>query len=42
MTTASNPLGEKKIGSLLLQFAVPSVIAMLVSALYNMVYKFFI
>ena len=42
MTTASNPLGEKRIGSLLLQFAVPSVIAMLVSALYNMVDQFFI
>ena len=37
-----NPLGTEKIGTLLRQFAVPSVIAMLVSALYNMVDQFFI
>ncbi len=42
MATKGNPLGEQKIGSLLLQFAVPSVIAMLVSALYNMVDQVFI
>ena len=30
-------LGEEKVGKLLLQFAVPSVISMLVSALYNIV-----
>ncbi len=38
----SNPLGTEKISTLLRQFAVPSVIAMLVSALYNMVDQFFI
>ena len=37
-----NPLGEEKIGTLLRQFAIPSIIAMLVSALYNMVDQFFI
>ena len=35
-------LGEEKIGKLLLQFAVPSVISMLVSALYNIVDQIFI
>ena len=40
--TARNPLGTENIGKLLRQFAVPSVIAMLVSALYNMVDQFFI
>lgn len=37
-----NPLGEKPINELMLQFAIPSIIAMLVSALYNMVDQFFI
>lgn len=37
-----NPLGSEKIGTLLTRFAVPSIIAMLVSALYNMVDQFFI
>ncbi len=37
-----NPLGEKSIGSLLLQFTVPSIIAMLVSSLYNIVDQFFV
>lgn len=37
-----NPLGTKSVNSLLLQFAVPSIIAMLVSALYNIVDQFFI
>lgn len=35
-------LGTEKIGTLLRQFAVPSIIAMVVSALYNMVDQFFI
>ena len=35
-------LGEEKVGKLLLQFAVPSVISMLVSALYNIVDQIFI
>ena len=38
----NNPLGTKKISSLLLSFAIPSIIAMLVSALYNMVDQIFI
>lgn len=37
-----NPLGEEKTGSLLYRFAVPSVIAMLVSSLYNIVDQYFI
>lgn len=37
-----NPLGSEKISHLLVKFAVPSIIAMLVSALYNMVDQFFI
>jgi len=40
--TIRNPLGEEKISVLLRRFAVPSVIAMMVSALYNMVDQFFI
>lgn len=37
-----NPLGTKKISSLLKEFAVPSIIAMLVSSLYNVVDQLFI
>lgn len=37
-----NPLGIKPTGTLLRQFAVPSIIAMLVSSLYNIVDQFFI
>lgn len=37
-----NPLGEKKINKLLLQFAIPSIISMLVGSLYNIVDQFFI
>ncbi|MBO5485918.1 MAG: MATE family efflux transporter [Eubacterium sp.] len=37
-----NPLGEEKIGKLLYQFAVPSIISMLVGSLYNIVDQFFI
>lgn len=37
-----NPLGTEHIGSLLARFAVPSIIAMLVSSLYNIVDQFFI
>lgn len=38
----TNPLGSKPVGSLLAEFAIPSIIAMLVSALYNIVDQFFI
>ena len=37
-----NPLGVKPVGRLLAEFAIPSIIAMLVSALYNIVDQFFI
>ena len=40
--TSSNPLGVEKPGKLLIKFAVPSIIAMLVSALYNIVDQIFI
>lgn len=37
-----NPLGTQPVGALLKQFAIPSIIAMLVGALYNIVDQFFI
>lgn len=37
-----NPLGYEKISKLLIKYAVPSIIAMLVSALYNIVDQIFI
>ena len=37
-----NPLGVQPVNKLLVKFAVPSIIAMLVSALYNIVDQFFI
>ncbi|MGN0279482.1 MAG: MATE family efflux transporter [Lachnospiraceae bacterium] len=40
--TMTNPLGVEKTGVLLRQFAIPSIIAMLVSSLYNIVDQFFI
>ena len=39
---APNPLGTAPVGSLLLQYAVPSIIATLISSLYNMVDQMFI
>ena len=42
VNTTQNPLGAAPIGKLLRQFAVPSIIAMLVSALYNIVDQIFI
>lgn len=42
MKEAGNPLAAEKITSLLVRFAVPSIIAMLVSSLYNIVDQFFI
>lgn len=38
----NNPLGTEKTGTLLARFAIPSIIAMLVSSLYNIVDQFFI
>ena len=37
-----NPLGTQKVSSLLHRFALPSIVAMLVSSLYNIVDQFFI
>ena len=42
MKPSENPLGSESVSSLLRRFAIPSVIAMLVSALYNMVDQLFI
>ena len=41
-TERVNPLGEEQINKLLRQFAVPSIISMLVGSLYNIVDQFFI
>lgn len=38
----NNPLANQPIGKLMTKFAIPSIIAMLVSALYNIVDQFFI
>ena len=40
--TKENPLGTEPVGKLMLRFAVPSIIAMLVGALYNIVDQLFI
>ena len=40
--TSANPLGTAPVGTLLRQFAIPSIVAMLVGALYNIVDQFFI
>lgn len=42
MEKNNNPLGTKPIGELLRKFAIPSIIAMIVGALYNIVDQFFI
>ena len=42
MKPSENPLGSEPVSTLLRRFAVPSVIAMLVSALYNLVDQLFI
>lgn len=42
MNLAGNPLGTEPIAPLLRRFAIPSIVAMLVSALYNIVDQFFI
>jgi hypothetical protein len=40
-TNAQNPLGTEPVGGLLRKFAIPSIVAMLVGALYNIVDQFF-
>ena len=42
MTTTTHPMADKPVGHLLRQFAVPSIIAMLVSSLYNIVDQIFV
>lgn len=42
MSSRENPLGTQPINPLLARFAIPSIIAMLVSSLYNIVDQFFI
>lgn len=42
MTKQENPLGYEKISKLLRGFAIPSIIAMVVSSLYNIVDQIFI
>lgn len=41
-STKENPLGYEKISKLLVGFAIPSIIAMVVSSLYNVVDQIFI
>ena len=38
----NNPLGTVPVGTLLRKFAIPSIVAMLVNSLYNIVDQFFI
>ena len=40
--TITNPLGTEKIGKLMAKYAVPSIIALVVNSLYNMVDQIFI
>ena len=42
MTTTTHPMADKPIGQLSRQFAVPSIIAMLVTSLYNIIDQLFI
>ena len=42
MAQTQNPLGTAPIGGLIAKFAIPAVISMLVSALYNIVDQIFI
>ena len=41
-TEITNPLGTERIGKLAIQYAVPSVISLVVNSLYNMVDQVFI
>ena len=41
-STTDNPLGYKKESTLLINFAIPCIISMLVTALYNIVDQIFI
>lgn len=39
---AANPLGQERIGKLLVRYAVPSIISLIINSLYNMVDQIFI
>lgn len=39
---SSNPLGTEKINRLMMQFAIPSIISLVVNAIYNLVDQIFI
>ena len=41
-STTANPLGSTSVAKLMLKFSIPSIISMLVTALYNMVDQLFI
>ena len=40
--SADNPLGTERIGKLMKQFAVPTIISLVINSLYNMVDQIFI
>lgn len=41
-TTVDNPLGIERVGRLLARYAIPSIIALIINSLYNMVDQIFI
>lgn len=42
VTTVENPLGYERVGRLLARYAIPSIIALIINSLYNMVDQIFI
>ncbi len=40
--TVENPLGIERVGRLLARYAIPSIIALIINSLYNMVDQIFI
>lgn len=40
--SAANPLGTERIGKLMVRFAVPTIISLVINSLYNMVDQVFI
>lgn len=41
-TVVANPLGTERVGKLMVRYAIPSVISIVVNSLYNMVDQIFI
>ena len=41
-TSVENPLGIERVGRLLARYAIPSIIALIINSLYNMVDQIFI